>query len=228
MLPLSSSRLLALWERGVARHPLDRALLLFAQAAPDVPTEQLADRPLGECNAALMQLRWRSFGARMPLWVDCLSCGERMEFELMPDQLPPMLPPPDSVEVAGQHFRCPTSRDLARVAGMTDLQAASHELLLGCSGGAGLAAIEREQVEAAIEDADPWADLSLAFECPVCGQNGQAALDVAGYLWEEVEVSARQLLNEIHLLAQAYGWSESEILALSAARRGAYLARVAP
>lgn len=228
MLPLSPSQLLELWEHGTARHPLDRGLLLFAQAAPDIPTEQLADRPLGQCNAALMQLRWRSFGTRMPLWVDCMSCGERMELELMPDQLPPMFPPPESVEVAGQHFRCPTSRDLARVAGMSDLQAASHELLLGCSGDAALASIEREQIEVAIEDADPWADLSLAFQCPVCGQDGQAALDVAGYLWEEIDVYSRQLLNEIHLLAQAYGWSESEILALSAARRGAYLARVAP
>jgi hypothetical protein len=36
------------------------------------------------------------------------------------------------------------------------------------------------------------------------------------------------LFDDIHLLAQAYGWSEGEILALSPARRSAYLARVAP
>jgi rubredoxin len=88
--------------------------------------------------------------------------------------------------------------------------------------------IPREQIEGALESADPWADLSLAFQCPACGRDGEAGFDVASYLWEEVDVSARQLLNEVHLLAQAYGWSEAEILALSPARRSAYLARVAP
>src|SRR5690606_26784464 len=115
MLPLTSAQLLSLWEQGSTRHPLDRALLLFAQAAPELPAEHLADRPLGECHAALMRLRWRSFGSRMLLWLDCPACGERMEFELLPEQLPAMQTPPESVEVAGQRYRCPTSRDLARV-----------------------------------------------------------------------------------------------------------------
>jgi rubredoxin len=228
MLPLTSSRLLALWEHGAPRHPLDRALLLFAQAAPDIPAEQLADRPLGECNAALMRLRWSSFGIRVALWLDCPACGERMEFELMPDQLPDMQPPPESIEVAGQRFRCPTSRDLARVAHMADMELAAEQLLLGCAGNSEVPGIPREQIEGALESADPWADLSLAFQCPACGRDGEAGFDVASYLWEEVDVSARQLLNEVHLLAQAYGWSEAEILALSPARRSAYLARVAP
>ena len=129
MLPLTSSRLLALWEHGAARHPLDRALLLFAQAAPELPAASLADRPLGECHAALMRLRWHSFGKRMPLWLDCPACGERMEFELLPDQLPPMQPPQESVEVAGQRYRCPTSRDLARVASIADAELAAQQLL---------------------------------------------------------------------------------------------------
>lgn len=227
MLPLTSARLLTLWEQGAARHPLDRALLLFAQAAPELPIEHLADRPLGECHAALMRLRWRSFGSRMPLWLDCPACNERMEFELEADQLPPMRQPSDSVEVAGQHFRCPTTRDLARIAGNVDMESAAQQLLQGCAEDDD-APMAREQIEAALEDADPWADLSLAFQCPACGRDGEAGFDVAGYLWEEVEVSARQLLNDIHLIALVYGWSETEILALSPARRSAYLAKVAP
>lgn len=227
MLPLTSSRLLTLWEQGAARHPLDRALLMFAQAAPELPVEHLADRPLGECHAALMRLRWRSFGSRMPLWLDCPVCNERMEFALEAEQLPPMQQPAESVEVAGQHFRCPTTRDLARVAGITDMESAAQQLLQGCTKDGDVPVVLREQIEAALEDADPWADLSLAFQCPACGRDGKAGFDVAGYLWEEVEVSARQLLNDIHLLALAYGWSETEILSLSVTRRNAYLAKVA-
>lgn len=229
MSPLTCARLLALWEQGAARHPLDRALLLFAQAAPELPVDRLADRPLGECHAALMRLRWRSFGSRLPLWLDCPSCGERMEFELQADQLPAMQPPPERIEVAGRTYRCPTTRDLAHVADLGDTQAAARQLLQACADEpAPLEEARRGQVEAAMEDADPWADLSVAFQCPACGQDDQAGFDVAGYLWEEVEARSRQLLDEVHLLAQAYGWSERDILSLSAARRSAYLARVAP
>ena len=55
MAALSCAQLLALWEQGARRHPLDRALLLFAQAAPERTPESLADAPLGACNAALLK-----------------------------------------------------------------------------------------------------------------------------------------------------------------------------
>ncbi|MCY1273846.1 hypothetical protein D9M68_331020 [compost metagenome] len=235
MTALTSAQLLALWEHGARRHPLDRALLLFAVAAPDSPPETLADAPLGACNAALMRLRWETFGTRLPLWLDCPCCGERLEFELEPAQLPPMVAPPSAVEVAGLRFRCPASRDLAAVANLADTERAARRLLLACAERAEALPVDEqvlgelaEAVEAALESADPWADLALAFRCPACGADGEASLDVAGYLWEEVDGSARQLLDEIHLLAQAYGWSEAQILALGDVRRGAYLARVAP
>lgn len=227
MLPLTSTQLLALWEHGAIRHPLDRALMLFAQAAPELALEQLAERPLGECNAALMRLHWQSFGTHLPLWLDCPACGERMEFELQPQQLPPMTAPPPNVAVAGRSFRCPGIRDLARIAGMQDLTLASAQLLHDC-GEADTPEELLPLVEAAIEEADPWADIALAFECPACSHAGSSSLDMAAYLWEEIDSCARQLFDEIHLLAQAYGWSEGEILALSPARRSAYLARVTP
>lgn len=233
MAALNPSQLLALWEHGARRHPLDRALLLFALAAPDTPPEALADAPLGTCNAALMRLRWETFGNRLPVWTDCPCCGERMAFELDPAQLPPMTPPPTSIEVAGQRFHCPASRHLAEIAGSTDADQAAYRLLVACAeSAAALPGDEQalrglgEAVETALEAADPWADLSLLFHCPGCGHTGEACFDIAGYLWEEIDCQARQLLDEVHLLAQAYGWSEPEILALSDARRAAYLTRV--
>jgi hypothetical protein len=47
--------------------------------------------------------------------------------------------------------------------------------------------------------------------------------DMLAYFWSEIQMGARRLLREIHVLASAYGWRESEILTLSAARRRAYL-----
>ena len=234
MASFSPARLLSVWEHGAHRHPIDRALLLFALAAPDTPPEQLADAPLSRRNAALLALRSARIGDRLIAWVDCSACGERMEFELDADQLPSA---PDEVsmplEVAGHRFHPPTSRHLARIAKAPDAETAARELLFACAEQPD--ALPRddpaltdllEAVEAAMDEADPWADLSLAVHCPACGHQGGAALDVTGLLWEELESLAQRLLDDVHALARAYGWHQRDILAMSESRRLAYLARV--
>jgi hypothetical protein len=50
---------------------------------------------------------------------------------------------------------------------------------------------------------------------------------VAAFVWEEIEACAARLLDDVHVLARAYGWSERAILALPEMRRAAYLERVA-
>ena len=76
---LSPSSLLQLWEQGLRRQPIDRALLLFGLAAPDTDPTRLADVALGRRNAALMTLYRAFFGDRLIAWADCTGCGERME-----------------------------------------------------------------------------------------------------------------------------------------------------
>jgi hypothetical protein len=232
---ITPQRLLSIWEQGMQRHPIDRALLLLSLARPEAPAEQLADLPLGTCNAALMALQRACFSARLPAWLDCLACGERMEFELDAAQLPPTdTAPVDSVEVDGHRFACPTSRHLARLARRNDdAQSGARQLLLDCAQDAD--ALPREQAalaellqhaESAIEAADPWVNIAIEVRCPACDGQDLADFDIAAYLWHQIEQRARQLLGDIHLLAQAYGWTEPDILALSETRRAAYLARV--
>ncbi len=236
MLAIGPERLLSVWEQGARRHPIDRALLLYALAAPEQPVEQLADAPLGARNAALMTLRRASFGGQLPAWVDCPACGERMEFVLDAADLPPA--PPLSTEpivVGGHRFRRPSSRHLAALVNADDPESAARQLLRDCAESAealpqddtALAEL-LDAAEAAIEAADPWAELSLAIACPACTHQTEASFDIASYLWEELDSHARRLLDDIHALAVAYGWTEPEILALSEARRAAYLARVQP
>ena len=69
------------------------------------------------------------------------------------------------------------------------------------------------------------ADIELRFDCMACGEAWSDRLDVAGCVWEEIAARARRLLDEVHVLAIYYGWSERQILAMSAARRDAYLQR---
>ena len=231
---LSPERLLELWEAGAQRHPIDRALLLFALAEPALPPDELADEPLGRRNAALMALRRARFGNPFDTWIDCPACGERMTLTIDAAQLPPAPPAsPPPIELDGLRFRRPTSRDLARLAGIGDADEAAYCLLAACTDtpqalpqdAAGLEAL-LDRVDAALEQDDPWADPSLAVDCPACGHAFAAGLDVAAILWDEIDGVARRLLDEVHLLARAYGWHEQEILRLSARRRAAYLQRL--
>ncbi|MBK8798624.1 MAG: hypothetical protein IPM07_20870 [Anaerolineales bacterium] len=78
-------------------------------------------------------------------------------------------------------------------------------------------------IAAAMEHADPLAVVELGGACPHCDQAWAAFLDVAAFLWREVQGWAQRTLQEVHLLARAYGWREDEILALSPSRRRTYL-----
>lgn len=237
MRPLTAETLLRTWDAGRDRHPVDRALVLFALADPERAPSSLADRPLGERNAALLGLRRDLFGPRLPATVDCPGCQARLELDL---DVPALLAvvaggkPPASLEVAGLRFRPPTSRDLAAIASATDIEDATFQLLRAClvapaaaPAAADLAAL-LGPVEAALELADPGADVSLALRCDRCARAWSVPLDIPGIVWEELEAHAQRLLDEVHVLAQAYGWSEAETLGLSAARRAAYLERVQP
>jgi hypothetical protein len=231
---LTPDRVLTLWEQGSRRHPIDRALLLFALAAPDTPAARLADLPLGRRNAALVALYEASFGSRLAAWLDCPACAERMEFATDTAALP--RPADDAarpfVEVQGMRFHRPTSRHLARLVEAAGAEAAARRLLLECADAPGALPRDDEAldalldaVETALEAIDPCADMTVAVRCPACGHEGAAALDIAAILWEEIESRARRLLDDVHALARSYGWSEPQILALSEERRAAYLAR---
>lgn len=81
----------------------------------------------------------------------------------------------------------------------------------------------RQAAQEAMAEADPLADLRLALTCPECAHAWSAPFDPSGFFWGEIEAWVPRLLREVHLLASAYGWSEADILAMDAWRRGQYL-----
>lgn len=223
--------LLLCWERGRRRHPLDRALLLHAAAAPDANPDTLADRSVGERNAALLRLRGALFGDALASCVDCPACGEPLEFSLSARTLlGGAVGSATHVSVDGLQVRMPTTRDLASVAGEPDDAAAAQRLLERLVDGE--TAIEpsrvpllAERLGSALDEADPRLDISIDSICPACAHAWNAPFDIVSYLWEEIDARARRLLDEVHVLASAYGWTESEILGLTDTRRAAYLER---
>ncbi|WP_371582231.1 hypothetical protein [Streptomyces sp. NBC_01314] len=228
--------LLATWEAGLAEAPVGRALLLHRTARPDLDPAHLPVLPLGEREADLFALRRALFGERMQVRLECTACGADMEFDLDAGEFARSLGgAPDSVVRVRQdgwdvEFRLPSVADLTAAARAAEPRTAllARCLVSAVRDGSAVAAddlpapVQRRIAEAA-EAADPGADVTLNVACPECGQATRAELDIASYLWTELDAWARDVLLDVHLLATAYGWSEPEILALSPLRRCYYL-----
>jgi len=231
-----AAELLAAWEAGLGQAPVGRALLLHRTARPDVDTGRLPQLPVGEREADLFALRRALFGERMQVRLECAACGADMEFDLDAGQLAGSLGGPgESVVRVRQdgwdvEFRLPGVADLQAAARAADPRTAllARCLVSATRDGTAVAAGElpvpvQRRIAEAVEAADPGADLVIDVACPECGEATRAELDIASYLWTELDAWARDVLLDVHLLATAYGWSEPEILALSPTRRRYYL-----
>jgi hypothetical protein len=232
MRTLSDGDFLDLWEKGVHRHPLDRALLTLVAAFPDTACESLADWTIGRRNQSLTKLYCQCFDPRLRAWTVCVNCGEKLEFEmntqlLAGEGIEENNRMDERVTVNGLSFRLPTSRDLALAAGETDPAAGAIRIAESCLVGARPPAPWSEEELSAIGEklamADPLAEVRLTLHCPSCETDWQDSLDVAAFFWTEIEARVRQLLLAIHTLALAYGWSEAHILSMSENRRAIYL-----
>jgi hypothetical protein len=209
--------------------------------ATDAPPEDLARRPLGARDAALLGLRERTFGPVAECYLACPACAEGLEFTLdIRDLTPPGELDGGAAAVhelsAGEwtvRFRLPGSADLRAAAAERDPERRSVALLTATvvaadrSGEpvypAHLPSAVVEALDAELGRRDPGAELNLDLDCAACGHTWTSRFDVAGFLWREIDVAARRLLREIDAIARAYGWSEREILGLSARRRRTYL-----
>jgi hypothetical protein len=69
---------------------------------------------------------------------------------------------------------------------------------------------------------DPGAQTAIAVRCP-CGAEWADELDIRSITWADLTAWVGRTLTEVHQLAHAYGWSEADILAMSATRRRWYL-----
>jgi hypothetical protein len=236
VIELSPADLLGAWERGRDQVPAERALTLLHAARPGVDRTALADLTVGRRDAALLDVRVALFGPRLVGVVACPRCAEQIELAFDADDI--RIEPPEgaqslSVESGGfeLEFRLPTGGDLVAIAGDGSLVAARRDLLRrcavsGCDGSATIDALSETAVSelaARMAEADRQADVELAVGCPSCAHEWRSPFDIVSFLWREVAARALAALREVNALAAAYGWSEGEILALSPARRGAYL-----
>jgi hypothetical protein len=235
--------LIELWEEGFGLSSAARAGALARRA----PVEKADDRggtaqapSVGASNARLLALRRALFGSRLVGVAACPHCGARMEVDLRVEDL--LIGAGDAggeeihaldTEAGRIEFRLPTLADLAALDPASSIAEASEALLRRCLVSESdrltplppaLAAALAERMAAL----DPLGDVALELDCDDCGASFQQPLDMARWLWREIETGALRLLEETHRLASAYGWSERDILAMTPMRRQVYLDLISP
>jgi len=236
---LTTSTLLGAWERALSQSPAQRALTLLTLTDPGAPRERLAALTIGQRDAHMLSLRESAFGPQMTGVVTCPACSRQLELNFTVSSVR-VAPPPEAAGLCALahgdyqvEFRIPNGDDLTALTPDLDRSANQRRLLERC-----LLSLRRhgetvpfeelpDELRTVVSDrmaeADPQADVQLSLACPDCGHRWQAPLDILSYLWAEIHAWATRLLGDIHTLASAYGWRESDILALSPWRRQAYL-----
>lgn len=227
--------LLDVWERGYALAPPLRALALLAGAYPSLSRADLAALPLGRRDRLLRELRRRLFGDELAFVSTCPACASVVEstFDLarMPADEPAGMRQALVIDERSIRFRAPTLGDLIGLP--ADPERARRALAALCIADEDLDdatafadALSEDALLAlgeAMQAADPGALAQLELECPDCAQRWPCGLDIAGFLWREIDVWARRTVRDVHTLARAYAWSERDVLALSPTRRQMYL-----
>jgi len=226
---LSARQLLSVWKQGMAQSPVDRALaLLSASGAGD--TADLQRLPIGHRDALLLKLRQRTFGSDIECVTACPLCSEQVELHVRVQDLlieAPELPLGRAelkMRERSLEFRLPDSLDLAAAAEHSTIEEARQTLLGRClTAPAELTDDEARAVADEMARLDPQGDVQLELKCPSCRHAWKAGFDILPIFWGELNAWAERLLREVHELAREYGWSEADILGMSAWRRQLYL-----
>jgi hypothetical protein len=221
---LDEAGLLDIWEQGRAHAPMARTNLLLAVALPGSDAAARAALAVSAADLALLRLHRSIFGSSLPAEAICRACASPLEFDLdagtLTEGLAASLP---DAESRPDDIREPTIGDLHAIAAVTDLDAAVQRLAALCRLDPQVSPSDTDIAE--IDAVYGRSAIRLWLDCADCGHAWHEDFDIAAYLWLEVERRAQTLIDEIHVLAAAYGWSEPQILALSDARRAAYLQR---
>jgi hypothetical protein len=238
MRSLSASELVEVWERGLGQHPVERALTLLIRCGTDT-REQLAALSIGRRDLRLLQVYECLFGPTIEAFAECPACEERLEYSLAIGELMVQPVPEEVAELTlvatevSLRLRLPNSSDLRAVIPCADIAAARQILLERCileaSKGGKAVPVETlpeqvvQTIAARLAGADPQAEMLVELCCAGCRHRWQVILDIEYFLWAKISALAKRLLREVHALARAYGWCESDILRLSALRRQSYL-----
>lgn len=212
--------------------------------------EAMRELAMGDREALLLHVRRMIFGERIECVVQCPACPERMDFPLQVSELlvsetgNPKQRYEEIFFLDGVRFRVKlrhvTGGDVETVVRNTPVpEAVVRGLLVHCvdwiyqeeeHGGEAVAVPAEQwpadlvaQISARLAELDPQAEIRLQLTCPVCEHSFATSFDTADYLLRELSERERRLHEEVHQLALAYHWSETDILRMTPRKRKLYL-----
>jgi hypothetical protein len=228
------------------RPRLVTAVLSVVAAANELPAPD--DSPLWQLSLAsrlkrlLHVVRDTEAITVLPLRLRCPhpECQQDLEIELAFDDLDALhteaadrellrFPGADSRPIA---FRRPTGDDLRRwrsSISMTspDPESLFHDLLVPEPAQPGPIKLpSAELCAAAFSEFDALVAFQIATTCPHCTRESTLPVDLEAIGLGRLKTVQQRLYRENHRLAQAYGWSEAEILSVPRGRRQRYLAQL--
>lgn len=205
------------------------ALLTRLRLAGPEPTSL----PVPDFEYLLLQVRARRLGPVMTLAFACPHCRalSEVEFRLAdyvadaaPKIAPGVTPDPERpgwFRLGDAGFRLPTVADQIKIEGHARPAARLADLCLDKVDRSGRARIER-----AMERMAPPLSREIAGRCAACGEKVRAEVAVAAVVVSELKRAAGAVHDDVDLIARAYHWPESQILALPQPRRRAYAERI--
>lgn len=212
-----------------------------------VTAEQVRGLTVGDREALLLHLRRLTLGDAMQCVLSCPNpaCGQKMDLELRASHL--LLPPypgaqphyettiTENGSAYDVRFRLPTGSDqeAAALRASVDPQTAAELILRRCVDSVtskdeeepfdDWPAVVSEQIPERMAELDPQAEIILNLTCPACGHTFSTTFDTATFFLQEMAGRVNHLFQEVHHLAYHYHWSESEIMGMTARKRGRYL-----
>jgi hypothetical protein len=241
MRALTANEILTLWETGGGQSLVTRSLNMIRASCSTADVADPATLSIGERDTRLFRLREGLFGPDLYNIADCPHCHERVEwnnkvsdFQIgaseQKNRLPIYTLQTDRYAI---QFRLPNSYDLTRASVHPEYKEDPRRLFFDCivdikkdnepCGVEDLSDNVLDLLDARMAEEDPCADIRMVLNCPRCAHQWELAFDIVSCLWLEIDNWARHMLREVAVLASAFGWSESEILNLSAQRRKLYL-----
>ena len=229
------TRLLAAWDAASAVPDVVRGPMVLA-ACGMLDTDPL-DTPLDRLGELALRCLTEAFGAAVDGVATCAACSGTLELTLDLTTFAAPGAPGVAGALPGREVELGTGQVTVRVPTVRDLLAAAPEadpvavLVARCvhdDGGRPVDAVrltERDLavLDAVLEELTGAGLTTLRTTCPDCAGEVVAVLDPAALLWNRVGTAAPNLLRDVAQLAAVFGWSEADVLAMSPARRRAYL-----
>lgn len=239
---LSPLDILNTWERGQYLSPLDRALALLMPVCSEITLDKLRTLTISQRDDLLFRLYEKTFGPEIKGTATCPGCSERIEFttsarDIKAEQKGKPYKEEYGLQLTDEGveliLRLPNSDDLAAVGESEDIENARNLLMKRCvlkaTHNGELTSIDElptEVIYKTVEymaDCEPFSEVLVAFQCPVCNHRWHMIFDIAVFLWVKISLEAKRLLKEVHTLASVYKWSEADILSMSSFRRQLYI-----